>query len=295
MKTSQIKTKIFLDSGSIEDTEEAISLLGFLDGQTTNPSLITKNILSTSIKSLSKKELTSYYKNLILNISKKINNKPLSVEVYSDINTTTQELINQALEINQWSSNIYIKLPLTTNGIEAMGYLLNKGIKCNLTLVFSQEQALITHLASKNINFNKGDLYISAFIGRLEDIGVYGLDLISNIIKMYKKCNSKIELIGASIRNIEQLFTLLYFEIDIVTLPISLIREWVNVHNCKVPKNIDELNTLIEPSKKKLKQIEYVEYNESNQTEKWEDLNISHELTTKGLLKFANDWNLVFK
>ena len=183
MRPANLKTKIFLDSGDPAETRAAFLALGFLDGQTTNPSLVAKNP-ETAGKKFSKDELISFYRKVVEEISSLIPKGSVSVEVYADALTSAEEMLKQARIFNKWISNAHVKFPTTTEGLKAAEIAVREGIKVNMTLVFSQQQAAAVYMATKGAK--KGDVFISPFAGRLDDIGENGMDVISNIVKMYK-------------------------------------------------------------------------------------------------------------
>ena len=140
-----MKTKIFLDSGDPIETKNTISLLGFLDGQTTNPSLIAKNPQAqerlVNGKKFSRAEVYDFYQKVIKEIYQVIPNGSISVEVYADKKTTVDEMLKQALLMNSWIPTAHIKLPITHTGLEVARILVDKNINVNMTLCFNQLQA----------------------------------------------------------------------------------------------------------------------------------------------------------
>ena len=118
MKPSNLKTRIFLDSGDPQETREALELLGFLDGQTTNPSLIANNP-QTAGKKFSKNEILDFYKKVVQEISGLIPAGSVSVEVYADPSTTATEMIEQGKAFNEWIPNAHIKYPLFYSGLSS--------------------------------------------------------------------------------------------------------------------------------------------------------------------------------
>src|SRR3989344_1507695 len=177
--------KIFLDSGNPQDTKKAKGLLGFLDGQTTNPSLVAKNPevqkFIESGKKLSSKELLKFYRDIIGEMEKQIAGA-ISVEVYADWETKAAEMLKQAENMSSWGRNIYIKFPTIPEGVRAAAEFVKKGGRVNMTLVFDQNQAGAVYAATLP---SKQPAFVSPFIGRWDDRGYYGLDLVKNIVKMY--------------------------------------------------------------------------------------------------------------
>ena len=182
MKKISISSKIFIDGGDFEETQEVKNLLGFVDGQTTNPTLISQNpIVKARIKKgekFTKREAYHFYKKVVEKIAK-ITSGPISIEVYADQNTKAEEMLNQAKEMVKWIPNAYIKLPITKEGLKAANLATKEDIPVNMTLCFSQEQAAAVYAATKG---TKRPVFVSPFVGRLDDRGENGMDLVKNIL-----------------------------------------------------------------------------------------------------------------
>lgn len=270
-------TDIFLDSGDPTETALTVELLGFLDGQTTNPSLIAKSptvqeYLET--KKFTRAELFEKYKEIALQIQSIIPNGKISAEVYADTNSTVEELLDQAYKITKWFSGIFVKLPITDAGLAAAEKLVSEGISVNMTLCFSQEQAAAVHAATKNAQ-NGAQVFVSPFIGRLDDIGQNGVDLIKNIQSMYIEWNSHVMVLGASIRSVEHIQACTSRAVAAITIPFKLIQEIATGTISSVPKP----------------PLQSIEYKTLNLSKSWDQFDINHPLTTAGLEKFAADWN----
>ena len=223
MKHSTLKTKIFLDSGDPQETKEAIKLLGFLDGQTTNPTLIAKSPEAqkrlSEGKKFTKDEALTLYRQTVREISSLIPNGFISVEVYADKNTGYEEMLKQAREMFVWIPNAHIKFPTTKEGLRAANIATKEGFRVNMTLVFTQEQAVAVHGAT--LGATKGNVFISPFVGRLDDRGEYGMDLVENILKMYGSANSHVEVLTASVRSIDHFTEAIRLGSDIITAPLK--------------------------------------------------------------------------
>jgi transaldolase len=279
-------TKFFLDSCNPNDTKLAVELLGKLDGQTTNPSLLVKNPnLQNELKNgkISSNRLLELYKQAITEIANQIPQGSVSIEVYADKNSTAKDMLKQAEEFYTWIPNAHIKFPATVAGLEASTEFVGSGGRVNMTLVFSQEQALAVHLATQKAK-NKGDVFVSPFVGRLDDIGQNGIDLVSNILKMYKTLDSKVEVLGASLRSNHHLLACISQNCDIVTAPFSTYQEY---------KDSKKLNPKGQTSFRYKTDLGPIKYKSFDQNGKLnvKNLNIQHDLTDKGLDKFASDWN----
>jgi len=283
MKPETLKTKIFLDSGDPKDTESILSLLGFLDGQTTNPSLIAvspgaKERLLKGEK-FSKKELFDLYKETVQQISSLIPEGSVSVEVYADKDTGANEMYEQGKEMFSWIKNAHIKYPTNKEGLKAAERSIKEGMRVNMTLCFTQEQAAAVYSAT--MGAKKGDVFISPFVGRLDDRGENGMQLIENILKMYTKGDGHVEVLTASVRNLNHFMVAINLGSDIITAPMKILIEW------------QEVGSLI-PTKEYMYEkgeLTDIPYKELNLKEPWEEFNIRHELTDKGIERFAEDWN----
>jgi len=188
--------KIFIDSGNIKDIQ-ALVPLGIIDGITTNPTLLSK-------------EPGDYRENLkkICQIVK----GPTSAEVTE---TDADAMIKQGRELAKIDSWIVVKVPLTRDGIRACKTLSSEGLKVNVTLCFSPAQAL---LAAK-----VGATYISPFVGRLDDVGSHGMELIRDIVQIYDQYEFKTEVLVASTRGPMHIIEAARMGADICTCPPSVI------------------------------------------------------------------------
>lgn len=268
-------TQIFLDSGDPKETKAALEVLGSLDGQTTNPSLIAKNP-ATAGKKFSKEELLEFYKSVVTEVSELLPNGSVSVEVYADKTTTAEEMFKQGSEFFAWIPNAHIKYPTTPEGLKAAELSVKSGMRVNMTLVFSEEQAAAVYAATKGAK--KGDVFVSPFIGRLDDRGERGLDLIANILKMYGRGDGHVEVLSASIRNLEHMALCLKMESNIITAPLKVLKEWQEAGK---PSDFAARS----------ESLREISYREINLNLPWQEYNLQHELTDAGLEKFAKDWN----
>lgn len=281
--------KIFLDSGDPLETKKAKGLLGHVDGQTTNPSLVAKNPEITkylnSGKKLSEKELLTEYKTMVQAIGTEIAG-PISAEVYADWDTKAETMLEQAQEMNTWGTNIYVKFPTIPEGVKAAHEFVKLGGHVNMTLVFDQQQAGAIFSATRGTT---APAFISPFIGRWDDKGYDGMDLIRNIQKMYRKYNnqlnakkSHVEVLAASIRNMDHFYCSIFLNVDIMTVPLKLIQEWV--HDEKwMP---DEHYRYNAPG---LKSILYQDTPLKEFTA-YDISRVEGSLLDEGLVKFVKDW-----
>ncbi len=276
MRLIGLKTKIFLDSGDPAETREALSGLGFLDGQTTNPSLIAKNP-QTAGKKFSKQELLDFYRGVVGEISSLLPQGSVSIEVYADRQTSAEQMLEQGRQFFKWIPNAHIKYPTTTEGLRAAEISVKEGMRVNMTLVFSQEQAAAVYAATRGAK--KGDVFLSPFVGRLDDKGENGMDLIANVIKMYQPGDKHVEVLVASVRSTEHFMRSIELDADIITAPLKVLKKWADA---KFPiSNFQFQNSALAP----------MPYQEINLNKPWRGYNIHHDLTDKGTEKFADDWN----
>ena len=167
--------RIFLDTANIEHIRQAAKL-GLISGVTTNPSLVAK-------------EGSSNLKSRILEICSLVDGS-VSVEVLS---LDVEGIIKEARELASWHKNVTVKIPVSEAGYEAVSVLSRENIKTNLTLCFSPTQTLLGARA--------GATYVSPFVGRLDDIGHRGMDVVSETVEIFTKYNLKTQVIAASIRH----------------------------------------------------------------------------------------------
>jgi transaldolase len=184
MLANKPKTKILVDGGDPEETLRVKELIGFVDGQTTNPSLIAKNPeIQERIAAghtLSPQEEKDEYRKIVQAISPLVGDADVSIEVFADLDTKAEEMLAQGEEMFSWIPNAYIKYPCTPEGLRAAEMSVRKQIRVNMTLCFSQDQAAAVYAATRG---SREPVYVSPFIGRLDDRGEKGIDLVKNIRK----------------------------------------------------------------------------------------------------------------
>ena len=281
MKPGRLKTKIFLDSGDPQETREALRLLRFLDGQTTNPSLISRNP-ETAGKKFTKAELLEFYKGVVQEISRLIPRGSVSIEVYADKGTSAQDMLKQGREMFSWIPNAHIKFPTTKEGLRAAHQAIQGGIRVNMTLVFSQQQAAAVYAATKGAR--RGDVFVSPFVGRLDERGENGMSLIENILKMYKTGDGHVEVLTASVRSVNHLLAAIHLRSSIVTCPLRILREWTE-------KGLETPSDDFAYCAETLKRIPYEEIDLRGD---WPAFDISHALTDIGLEQFSADWKSLY-
>src|ERR1700730_8573692 len=153
MLTNKPKTKILVDGGDPNETLRIKNLIGFVDGQTTNPSLIAKNPeieqLIASRPTLSPEEEKNEYRKIVQSISALVGDAGVSIEVFADLNTTAEEMLAQGQEMFSWIPNAYIKYTCTHEGLRAAQMSVQERIRVNMTLCFSQAQAAAVYAATE--------------------------------------------------------------------------------------------------------------------------------------------------
>jgi len=214
--------KFFVDIADVEEIKKAVEL-GVCDGVTTNPTLVMKS--------------GKGQEEAVKEIAKVLGDRPLSVE---GVGETAGEMVREAEEFVKWGKNIVIKVPMTEEGIAAVRMLRKKGIKTNVTLVFSVPQALIAAKA--------GATYVSPFVGRLDDIGENGMDLVREIVQTYKNYGFGTEIIVASVRSERHVMEAALAGAHIATIPPAVLEQlW---HHPLTDKGIKTFKEHYEQTKK---------------------------------------------
>ncbi len=190
--------KFFIDTANINEIKEAAAL-GILDGVTTNPSLVSKE--GKDFKTL-------------LNEIIRIVDGPISAEV---ISTDYEGILKEARDLASIHKNIVVKIPLIAEGLKAVKTLSGENIKVNVTLCFSPAQALLAAKA--------GAAYISPFIGRLDDISTSGMDMISQVVQIYRNYNFTTQVLVASVRHPLHVVEAALIGADVCTIPFSVIKK----------------------------------------------------------------------
>lgn len=194
--------KFFIDTANVDDIKLANDL-GVICGVTTNPSLIAKEGRD--------------FKEVIREITEIVDG-PISGEVKA---TTTcwKDMVEEAREIAKIHPNMVVKIPMTEDGLRAVKILKQEGIKTNVTLIFSANQALLAARA--------GATYVSPFLGRLDDISHNGLILIEEIVEIFSNNDIDAEIIAASVRNPIHVAECAKMGCDIATVPYSVIKQMI--------------------------------------------------------------------
>ena len=190
--------KFFIDTANVDEIKEVASW-GIVDGVTTNPSLIAKE--------------GRIFKDVIKEITEIVDG-PISAEV---ISLNAEGMVKEAMELVPINKNIVIKLPMTKEGLKACKQLSDKGVKTNVTLIFSASQALMAAKA--------GATYVSPFLGRLDDMSSDGMILIEDIVEIFSNYDIRTEIICASVRHPIHLVECAKVGADIATVPYKVFEQ----------------------------------------------------------------------
>jgi transaldolase len=194
------KMKLFLDTANLDEIREAASL-GVVAGVTTNPSLIAKEGRD--------------FRQVVEEICKIVDG-PISAEAVS---LDAPGMIREAEDLATWHPNIVVKLPITWEGLKATSHCAKKGIKTNLTLCFTPNQALLAARA--------GASYVSPFVGRLDDVSWNGIDLVADVAEIYDIHELRTEIIAASIRHPVHVIEAARAGAHIATIPFKVLQQLV--------------------------------------------------------------------
>jgi transaldolase len=194
------KMKIFVDTANVQAIEEAMAL-GIVDGVTTNPTLIAKE--------------GDNPEKIIKDICALVGDKPVNGEV---ISLDCEGMVKEGREIAAWADNMVIKIPMVKEGLKAVKMLAEEGIKSNVTLIFSPTQAILAAKA--------GASYVSPFVGRLDDISIDGMEMVSEIVGIFGNYDAiQTEVIVASIRNPIHVIQSGLMGADILTIPPKVLEQ----------------------------------------------------------------------
>lgn len=279
-------TKILVDGGDPDETARIRNLLGFLDGQTTNPTLVAKNpevqqrIASGHKLSLS--EQKEEYKKIVQSISPLVESAGVSIEVFADFDTTAEQMVAQGEEMFTWIPNAYIKYPCIPEGLKAAKISIEKGMRVNMTLCFSQSQAAAVYSVTQG---SKEPVYVSPFVGRLDDHGEDGMGLVANLKRMYRQGDGHVHVLAASIRRLEHLLCSFALGVELATVPGKILEQWAE-KGCPLPDQgfryeaLDAHGNALRP----------ILYQQLDLQAPWESFDLKHELTDIGIRKFVEDY-----
>jgi len=286
MAATRRTTKILLDGGDPEDTRKTKDLLGFLDGQTTNPTYVSKNPeiqkRLAAGRRLTADEQNDEYRKIVQQISPLIGDSGISIEVFADFDTTAEQMLAQGEAMFSWVPNAYIKYPCLSEGLRAAQMSVERGIRVNMTLCFSQTQAAAVYVATKGA---KHPVYVSPFVGRLDDRGENGMDLVQNIKQMYAGGDGHVLVLAASLRHLDQLLYTFALDAELATAPAKLLQEWA-AKGMPAPDSTFQYKAADADGKP----LRSIPYQDLNLGANWDSFDIRHELTDAGIKKFVSDY-----
>ncbi len=285
-------SELFIDGGNPQETQAANDLLKSLrpdwqrgiDGQTTNPTLVAKNpdiqAYLRSGKRLTQTEALAEYRKIVETVAA-VTSGPVSIQVIADQSTKADDMLSQARRYREWIPNGVVKFPCTAEGLAATEVFCQE-FPVNITLNFTQSQAAAVYQATRNTKFR---VFVSPFVGRLDDLAENGMDLIANELKMYAAGDGHVDVLAASIRNIQHLQYAIYLKSPAITIPFKVFQEWVDL-GLPLPDNTFRYNP------KSLKPIDYQEF---TLDQDWRSFDLAHQLTDAGLTRFMQDWQGMIK
>lgn len=197
--------KFFIDTANLADIREAQDM-GILDGVTTNPSLMAKEGIT------GKDNVMRHYKQICAIVEGDVSAEVISVKY--------DEMIKEGEELAELDENIVVKVPMTADGVKAIKYFSERGIRTNCTLIFSAGQALLAAKA--------GATYVSPFVGRLDDISTDGVALIEQIVTIFTNYGYTTEVLAASVRHPMHVIQCAEIGADVMTAPLSVMKALLN-------------------------------------------------------------------
>jgi transaldolase len=284
------ESALFIDGADPAETLAANNLLKSkkpdwnvgIGGQTTNPSLVSKNpeIIKylASGKKLTREEALKSYRTIVENIAK-VTTGPVSIQVIADESTPLEDMLSQGRIYKTWIPNGVVKFPATYNGLAAAEIFVAE-FPVNITLNFSQSQAAAVYSATINAKY---PVFVSPFVGRLDDRGENGMDIVHSELKMYEAGDGHVKVLTASLRTMEHLMYALFLKSPAITIPFKIFKDWADT-GFQLPQGDFKYQ------KAELKSIPYQEFVLGDD---WKKFDLSHDLTTAGLKKFMEDWNSI--
>jgi len=194
--------RIFLDTANIDHIRHA-ARLGIISGVTTNPTLVAR-------------EGTVDFKQAVLEICSIVHPGPVSVEA---LGLEPEAMVKEARELSTWASNIVVKIPVSEAGLEAVSILAREKVKTNLTLCFSVNQALLGALA--------GATYVSPFVGRLDDVGHQGMEVVAEAVDIFRRYGLPTQVIAASLRHPLHVIAAARAGAHIATVPYNVLMQMI--------------------------------------------------------------------
>jgi len=306
----QFPSKIFIDGGDPEETREADTILKKaghvgVEGQTTNPTLIIKNV---KLKMKNEERIphgkaVAEYRRIVTEMARETKG-PISIQVLGGADMTVEDMLHQARDRATWIPNAVVKFPCTKNGLAATEIFCQEG-PVNITLTFSQEQAAAVYVATKAHNY---DVFVSPFVGRLDTRGEKGMDVVANILEMYRKFGDgsasthgeldsinrgestrggHVKVLTASVRTIEHVMFALWLKSDVISIPLKVLKDWAQP---SPDSGHTPFQTPGEDYFYDAPGLTEIPYREMTLDKEWKEYDITHDLTDHGLAKFWEDW-----
>lgn len=281
----RINSRIFIDGADPKETALADVILKSaglpgVEGQTTNPSLIAKSAAEslTQSRKLSPSQAEAAYKKTVREIAQ-FTAGPISIQITGNSNQNSFDMLMQARSRYGWTKQSVIKFPCTSAGLEAAEQFCREG-PVNITLVFTQEQAAAVYTATVSSKF---PVYASPFVGRLDDGHENGMEIVSNILKMYKsEGDNHVEVITSSVRTLDHLLYALKLGSPVITIPFKVLLAWKE--NKFILPDAGYSYRVPLPS---------IPYRQVALGRSWRDYDLNHPLTAAGVDKFWSDWTAV--
>jgi transaldolase len=282
-----LMSKIFMDGGDAEETRTADKLLRTIrpewqrgiDGQTTNPTLVARNPeiqkYLASGNRLTPADALAEYRRIVEAVAL-VTRGPVSIQVIADPSTHADEMLRQARVYKEWIPNGVVKFPCTTEGLAAAEIFCLE-FPVNITLNFSQSQAAAVYQATRQARYQ---VFVSPFVGRLDDRNENGMDLISNELKMYHNGNGHVDVLTASVRTLGHLMEAIRLESPAITAPMKLFQEWAN-QGFPLPDESFSYNA---------GDLKPIPYQQLSLDQHWRSYDLQHDLTEAGLTRFTQDW-----
>jgi transaldolase len=284
-------TKILVDGGDPEETLRIKNLLGFVDGQTTNPTFVAKNPdLQRRISSgrkLTPQQQDDEYRKIVRQISPLVGAAGVSIEVYADFDTKAEQMLAQGVAMFGWIPNAYVKYPCLPEGLRAARMSVERGIRVNMTLCFSQDQAAAVYAATRGA---QEPVYVSPFVGRLDDRGEDGMSLVANIKKMYAGGDGHVHVLAASFRKVDHLLQTFVLKAELATSPAKVLEEWA-----AAGMPLPDENFYYKAIAADGKVLRGIPYKELDLNASWDSFDLHHELTDIGIKRFVSDYKSTLK
>lgn len=292
MSEATFVSKLFIDGGDPEETRTANELLKTvrpewkrgIDGQTTNPTLVSKNPeiqkRLASGKKLTQAEALAEYKKIVERVAE-VTSGPISIQVLADQSTKADEMLRQARVYREWIPNGVVKFPCTKEGLAGAEEFCTE-FPVNITLNFSQSQAAAVYRATCHARYQ---VFISPFVGRLDDQGENGMEVVANELKMYASGDGHVDVLTASVRTVDHLLYAIHLKSPAITIPLKVFKQWAD-RGFPLPGE----DFVYKPEK-----LKSIPYQPISLDQDWRSYDLYHKLTDDGLTRFMKDWQAMIQ